>query len=263
MAGEAAIVAGSIKHMFGIFPMEKDESGTWKVTIGPLEPEIYDYGYSVGRSHRIVDPANAHVEDLQWGSISYFEVPAEKPMFYSIKDVPHGTVAIENYTSAFTKSNRSVYICTPPGYGHDSGKKYPVLYLLHGSGQNEEAWTDLGRANFILDNLIAEDKAEPMIIVMPLGHHSRSKKDIPGDPEFEYEKVLIKEVIPLVESKYRTIDDREHRAIAGLSMGAGQSFHIAMRNLELFDHLGVFSVRGHSWVLWKGCLNEFAQLLFE
>ncbi len=224
--------------------MEKNSEGVFEINVGPLEPDIYDYGFSIGGSHRTIDVANPYVEILKWGSISYFEIPASTPQFYDAKEVPHGNIVTEWYHSKNIGEIRPLNIYLPPGYS-DSNKTYPVLYLLHGAGQMERSWLDVGKVNFIMDNLIAEGKAKPMIIVMPYGHIKWEY--IERTPELRKNesdliiKEMINEIVPLIQLKYRTINDRKNRAIAGLSMGSGQSLNITLERPDMFSACGIFS----------------------
>jgi enterochelin esterase family protein len=259
-------------------PLEKDAKGVWSVTVGPLAPGFYTYGYAIDGGLRMPDPSNPDLEMRRWGATSMFIVPGDQKAVFEERPVPHGTVHVNFYDSANLKTQRMFYVYTPPGY--ETGKqKYPVLYLLHGNGQIEASWTWTGKANVILDNLIADGKAKPMIVVMPYGHIPREIKPAPGAPAappaagdaLAIEKELLTAVRPLVESKYRALTDREHRAIAGLSMGAGQSMSIGLHNLDLFAYIGAFSGGGNrtEWekmdagvlnkklkVLWLGCGRE-------
>jgi hypothetical protein len=154
-------------------PMTKDDDGVWTVTIGPLAPDIYTYSFSVD-GVTALDPRNTNTKMGYggFGPVSVVQVPGEQPAFYDVTSVPHGSVRIQPYMSRTLGVARTVWIYTPPGY--DSGRNYPVLYLLHGAGDIESGWTLIGRANNILDNLIAEGKARPMVVVMPLGHPIQS-----------------------------------------------------------------------------------------
>jgi enterochelin esterase-like enzyme len=259
-------------------PLAKDAKGVWSLTIGPLPPGFYTYGYAIDGGLRMPDPSNPNLELRRWGPTSSFLVPGSDTAPIDHRNVPHGTVHVNFYDSPQLKSERMVYVYTPPGY-ESGNQKYPVLYLLHGNGQIEASWTWTGRANVILDNLIAEGKAKPMIVVMPFGHTRREIKlagDSPAPPVIgadmaAIEKETIASVIPLVESKYRTLTDRKSRAIAGLSMGSSQSLTIGLRHLDRFSHIGAFSGAGNraEWekadpalinkqlkLLWLGCGNE-------
>jgi enterochelin esterase-like enzyme len=256
-------------------PLQKDEKGMWSLTVGPLAPGFYTYGYAIDGGLRMPDPSNPDLELRRWGPTSMFIVPGEQKAVFEERPVPHGTIHVNFYDSQNLKTPRMFYVYTPPGY--ETGRqKYPVLYLLHGNGQIEASWTWTGKANVILDNLIADGKAKPMIVVMPYGHIPREIKPAPNAPvptgdALAIEKELLTGVRPLVESKYRALTGREHRAIAGLSMGAGQSMSIGLHNLDQFAYVGAFSGGGNraEWekvdprvlnqklkVLWLGCGRE-------
>jgi enterochelin esterase-like enzyme len=258
-------------------PLQKDDKGVWSVTVGPLPAGFYTYGYAIDGGLRMPDPSNPNLELRRWGVTSMFTMPGSEKAVFEERPVPHGTVHVSFYESKNLGTSRMFYVYTPPGY--ETGKeKYPVLYLLHGNGQIESSWTWTGKANMIMDNLIADGKARPMIVVMPYGHVPREIKSGPapgsaaGDSQ-AIEKELIGAVKPLVESKYRVLTDREHRAIGGLSMGAAQSLSIGLHNLDHFAYVAAFSGGGNvpEWqktdagllnrklkVLWLGCGTEDA-----
>ena len=256
-------------------PLEKGDKGVWSLTIGPLPAGFYTYGYAIDGGLRMPDPANPNLEVRRWGPTSLFIVPDAGKGVFEARRVPHGTVHVNFYDSPNLNAQRMVYVYTPPGY-ESSKEKYPVLYLLHGNGQIEASWIWTGRANVILDNLIAEGKAKPMIVVMPYGHVQREIKPAPaaaapGADSATIEKELMTAIKPMVESKYRVLTQRTKRAIAGLSMGSGQSWAIGLHNLDQFAYLGAFSGGGNraEWekadtamlnqklkVLWLGCGTE-------
>jgi enterochelin esterase family protein len=170
------------------------------------------------------------------------EVPAESSALWDARDVPHGGVEINwQKSTAINGETRWFWVYTPPGYEKTPSQRYPVLYLFHGSNDTAGGWTLAGHANFILDNLLAEKKAVPMIIVMPFGHAVPFGARGQGNNTDLYEKYVLKDVMPTVESKYRVKPGRENRAIAGLSMGGGQTISIAFRHLDLFSSIGAFS----------------------
>ena len=209
----------------GTQPMQKDEQGVWSLTVGPVEPGIYDASFDVD-GLRITDPASPNVFGNRQGSRGYVEVPgpAGHPRRDEWRDVPHGTVTIHWYTSGVTGARRRVHVYTPPGYRPEAATRYPVLYLLHGSGDNDSHWTLLGRANVIADNLLADGRSVPMLIVMPDGHVAERDRERERSRGRElFEKDLLESVVPLVESNYRVQADPQHRGIVGLSMGGGQS----------------------------------------
>ena len=232
-AAKAVEVRGEVVTVSGreALPMTKDDKGVWSATLSGLRPELYSYMYMVDGAPT-ADQRNPGAKVGPRGNSNRFEMPGQ-PDFYGAQKVPHGKVEINWHHSAILGQVRSLYVYTPPGYATSSAK-YPVLYLLHGSGDLENGWTDDGHVNFILDNLIAAGKAKPMIVVMPRGH-------VVSDRQIDREKnneqlvqVLVKELIPFVDANYRTIADRTSRAITGLSMGGGQSLRFGLQNVDRF-----------------------------
>lgn len=229
-------------------PMTKDDSGLWSVTVGPLEPDIYAYTFDVD-GVATVDPRNGYVKTGR-STQSLVQVPGESPMYYDGRNVPHGAVTVQWYPSKSLGTLRRMHVYTPPGYDATAKVKYPVVYLLHGSGDDDSGWTWIGRANFIADNLIAEHKAKPMIIVMPAGH--ALPPPAPGEGKEHYvrnatafQDDLLKDIIPFVEKHYRADANRERRAIVGLSMGGGQALAIGLAHLDRFAWIGGFSSGGN------------------
>jgi enterochelin esterase-like enzyme len=235
--------------------MVKQPDGFWTVTTPPLVPGLHYYTL-------IID--GAEVTDL--GSHAFFgggkhasavEVPEPGATYYSIQDVPHGHVREVWYFSKVTGSWRHALVYTPPNYDSQTQTRYPVLYLQHGGGEDETGWIRQGRANFILDNLIAEGRCKPMIVVMAYGYAKRAGQPAPsfagrpfGSPEAiramqemtaAFEDDVTQALIPFIDSTFRTITDRDHRAMAGLSMGGMQTFHITVNHLDLFSYIGGFS----------------------
>jgi enterochelin esterase-like enzyme len=222
--------------------LSKDADGIWSVTVGPVEPDIYEYHFTVDGTDNL-DQRNPVVKYNSRPNLieSVLEVPGPTPMFYDVKQVPHGTVSIKYYPSNATGTTRRAYVYTPPNYERSSGR-LPVLYLLHGGDGDETVWTQFGRANLILDNLIAEKKAAPMIVVMPFAYAYPWHAGVAGDKQrADFEKDLLTDLIPFVQSNYRVAADREHRALAGLSMGGGLTLAIGPRHLDVFSRLAVFS----------------------
>ena len=247
-ATKVAILDGNLSEFLsGPKEMTKGADGVWSITIGPMEPGIYDYGFSIGDSSRMPDPANRNLIRRTWGPTSYVEVPGDGPQFHTIRDVPHGAVTTHTYHSKTLNLVRQFRVYTPPGY-QQGNAAYPVLYLFHGGGGDETQWTTVGRADIILDNLIADGKAKPMVIVMPYGQMPARQG---GNANDNYEKELLGDVRPLVERLYRLKTGRANRAIAGLSMGSGQSLHIGLRHLDLFSYIAVFSGGGRNAVIEK------------
>ena len=232
----------------GRHDMTKGADGVWSVTTPPLVPGFHYYQLIVD-GVSINDPAS-HAFYGTSKDASGIEVPEKGVDYYSCKDVPHGEVRIRPYLSKITGQWRRCFVYTPPDYDATTKALYPVLYLQHGSGEDETGWTFQGRANIILDNLIAAKKAVPMIIVMDNGYASRPGAAAPdaavagrgaAGGTSAFEDVIVKDLIPLIDSTYRTIADREHRAMAGLSMGGNQTCQVTMRNLDKFAYIGAFS----------------------
>jgi enterochelin esterase-like enzyme len=228
--------------------MTKDDKGVWSLTTAPLEPNLYGYFFVLDGTN-IADPSNTLMRVGTKNIKSQLEVPGETAEYLAIKNVPHGALHDHWYYAEALKTTRRVVVYTPPGYDAAAAKTYPVLYLLHGSGDDETYWSQVGRANFILDNLLATGKAKPALIVMPFGHVSREAgagrggKGGGGGPAF-MEKDLLENVIPLVEKEYRAQKDANHRAIAGLSMGGNQALTIGLNNLSRFAYVAGFSSGG-------------------
>jgi enterochelin esterase family protein len=223
--------------------MTKDASGVWSVTLGPLPPSIYLYSFTVD-GMTIADPVNPRMKLRARTSASMVEVPAETPALWQERDVPHGSVQINwQKSKAIHGETRWFWVYTPPGYEKDTTRRYPVLYLFHGSNDTAAGWTLAGNANFILDNLQAENRAVPMIVVMPFGHAVpfTAPRSEQGKNTELFEQHLLQDVIPTVESKYRVAAGRQNRAIAGLSMGGGQSLTIGFNHLDLFSAVAAFS----------------------
>lgn len=240
-APKAANVSVDVQFVSGLQGMAKDEDGVWSITLGPAEPDIYEYSFVVDGLH-ISDPANSWMKFWSGTAKNLVEVGAEKPMFFQQQDVTHGIVHIHKYRSKSLSMTRGLYVYTPPDYETNKNRKYPVLYLLHGMGDTEDTWTVVGRANVITDNLVAQGKAMPMVIVMPYGHTPSAPPDVRSIGKYDaFEKDLIKDVIPYVEQHYRVGRSQKERAIAGLSMGGGQALSIGLGNPELFGWIGAFS----------------------
>ena len=222
------------------YDLVKDEKGVWTGESAPQDEGFHYYQLCVDGAS-VPDPGTKYFYGAgRWGS--GIEIPASDQDFYSVKDVPHGLVSENIYFSKLTNSFRRCFVYTPAEYEINSGKRFPVLYLQHGSFEDETGWASQGRANLILDNLISEGKAEPMIIVMDNGYaYKAQKSETQGRPVSVFEEVVIGEIIPMIDSKFRTIADREHRAIAGLSMGANQTMRIFMNHLDKFASYGGFS----------------------
>lgn len=233
-------------------PMTKGEDGVWSVTIGPVEPEIYTYSFLVD-GVKSIDLANPVTKIGASVDASVVEVPGNPPRFDQVQDVPHGSIDIHTYPSAVSQTQRGLYVYVPPDYYSQPAKRFPILYLWHGGGGAEQDWSRDGRAGVILDNLIAQKKAAPMLIVMPNnvsgapapGVASRATA-VPatgaGGANYPLlKRELIEEIIPFVAARYRTIENRESRAIAGLSAGGGTTLNVGLGSLDTFAWIAEFS----------------------
>jgi len=278
-APNAKRVGVRVQFEQGLRPMTRSKNGVWSVTLGPAEPEIYEYNFVVD-GLEIVDPANSWLKVWLRNSKNLLEIPGKEPMFFQEQQVAHGTVHIHKYLSKSLGVARGLYVYTPPGYETSQNVRFPVLYLLHGMGDNEDAWTVVGRANIIVDNLLAASKARPLVIVMPYGHTPSAPPDMRSIGNYgAFEKDLIEDVIPYVQERYHVSSNQKDRAIVGLSMGGGQSLTVGLGNPELFGWVGAFSSavpKGQKFgnllakvkesneklnLLWIGCGNK--DFLFE
>lgn len=236
-------------------PMQRDEDGIWTITTDPLEPDLYGYSF-IADGVGLIDPANPAMKPNLLNTTSVVHVPGPSSLPWEINDVPHGDVHHHFYHSSIIGDQRDFYVYTPPGYDPAAKKLYPVLYLLHGFSDDASGWTAVGRANIILDNLIAQGKAKPMLIVMPLGYGAPEIVTRGGpslrDPSLRaknydrFRDALFTEVIPEVEKAYRVAKDRNSRAIAGLSMGGAESLYVGLNALDRFAWVGSFSAGGSS-----------------
>ncbi|MBN2029645.1 esterase [bacterium] len=248
------------------YDMVKGDDGVWTYTSEPQDYGYHNYWMIVDGAI-VLDPATD-------GFIGYshncngFEIPDPEGGFYDLKDVPHGNVLIKNYFSKTTNAWRHIFVYTPPGYEADTSTRYPVLYLQHGGGEDERVWIEMGRTNVILDNLIAEGKAKPFIVVMetsaaykpgetpplprqprPAGERPATQDGQPAPPprprmsfSFDtYKEVMLTDLIPFIDGNFRTLTDGNHRAMAGLSMGTFVTRVVALANLDKFSYIGIFS----------------------
>ncbi len=232
--------------------MQKDEHGVWSVTSEPLTPDFYGYAFVADGVH-LIDPSNPLMKPNLLNTTSQVHVP-EASLPWEVGDVPHGEVHHHFYKSAVVGDQRDFYVYTPPGYDARGKQAYPVLYLLHGFSDDASGWTAVGRANVILDNLIAQGKTKPMIVVMPLGYGAPEilrggfgafRNTELRDRNFaKFSEALLGEVLPRVESAYLVNKDRYSRAIAGLSMGGSESLLTGLNNLDKFAWVGAFSSGG-------------------
>jgi enterochelin esterase family protein len=221
--------------------LRKDDKGVWTLTLGPLAPGLFIYSFNVD-GVAMPDPSNAAVKLRARSPGSIVVVPGDAPGFWDEQDVPHGTVEINWHRSAVLGQLRQLWIYLPPGYAKQK-RKYPVLYLLHGRNGTAADWTQAGLVNFVMDNLIAEKRAVPMIVVMPWLH--ALPFDTPSaESNDALEKYLIGDVIPLVESKYRVTGDRAHRALFGLSQGGAATLTTGLNHPEVFSQIAAYSTGG-------------------
>ena len=230
--------------------MQKDDAGVWTVNTAPLPPDYYGYSIVVD-GQRLIDPYNSLLKPNLLSTESMVHVQGPPSLPWELNDVPHGEVHHHFYRSAVASDDRDFYVYTPPGYDPAAKTTYPVLYLLHGYSDDASGWTAVGRANFILDNLIAQGKTKPMIVVMPLGYGTMEMIRVGwGHPEVreqnltKFREALLTEVMPKVEGAYRITKDRNSRAIAGLSMGGSESLLTGLNSLDKFAWVGAFSAGG-------------------
>jgi enterochelin esterase family protein len=239
------------------FVMKRDtaaaEPGHWTYTLGPLAPEYYSYSFLVDGTN-VVDPHNVVTKPSAFRVQSVFLVPGHPPEPWEVAEVPHGVVSHHEYTSAIVKRTGSYYVYTPPGFDARAKVKYPVLYLLHGYSDEDWAWTSMAKANVILDNLIAQGKAKPMIVVMPLGYGDMEmikrgwiawQDPVLVRRNFKlFGDVLYTEVMPRIDAEYPILPGRENHAIAGLSMGGAETLLVGLNHTQDFAWIGGFSAGG-------------------
>jgi enterochelin esterase-like enzyme len=209
--------------------MSKDTSGIWSITVPPVKPDIYPYSFKVD-SVELADPNNTLIFANERFKRSIVDIPGDPPLIHSLQNVPHGKIQYRLYKSSTLKTTRQLLVYTPPGYNADSKTKYPVLYLIHGGSDTEETWTKVGHAHFIADNLIAKGLASPMIIVMPYGN-------VRPQPMAEFTNDVMHDIIPFIESNYAALPDSKSRAVAGFSVGGGQTLNIGLTNTDKFAYI--------------------------
>jgi enterochelin esterase family protein len=232
--------------------MTKNEQGMWTLTTAaPVKPEVYEYSFTVD-GFSTTDPSNSSLKTgyrVLGSSLLHVPGPADAPNSWDITNVPHGAITRHPYRSTVIGDNREYFVYTPPGYTAASKQNYPVLYLLHGLGDDAAGWLTIGRANYILDNLLAQGKIKPMIMVNTLGYGLPDNTvgvtgtgTKPGNESFDkYREALFTEVIPQVEQTYKVNKDRKQRAIAGLSMGGATSLYVGLNAIDRFAYVGAFS----------------------
>lgn len=243
--------------------MTKDPEGLWSLTVGPVPPGIWEYSFEVD-GLAMIDPANTQIKPMRNPTTSILQIPGTPPLPWDYQDVPHGSVRLHTYWSQCLNRVRPLAVYTPPGYEQDKKAKFPVLYLQHGSGDRETTWTVHGKANWILDNLISQGRAKPMIVVMMDGHAAVAQRG--ADPSMlqhngEYfERDLLENVLPFVEKEYRVKTGADNRAIVGLSMGGGQSLTIGLNHADQFAWVGGFSSAAPSLEQIQKALSDPAEL---
>lgn len=209
--------------------MTKDTSGVWSLTVPAIKPDIYPYSF-VADGIAVADPNNTRIFANERFKFSLVDIPGDAPLIHSIQNVPHGKVSYRWYKSATLGTTRQLLVYTPPGFDPNGKKKYPVLYLIHGGSDTEETWTKVGNANLIADNLIAQGKAVPMIIVMPYAN-------VRPSPMPDFTKDVVNDIIPFIQANYPVLTDQPHRAIAGFSVGGGQTLDIGITNPDKFAYV--------------------------
>jgi enterochelin esterase family protein len=234
-------------------PMNRGSDGVWSLTTAPLPPDLYGYSF-LADGVSLLDPYNTEIKPNLLSLQNVVHVPGQSPLPWEVTDVPHGEIHHHFYKSAIIGDNRDFFVYTPPNYDPKSSKTYPVLYLLHGYSDDASGWTAVGKANLILDNLIAEGKAKPMLIVMPLGYGVPGFASRTGpsfrDPSLRqqnfdrFRDALLNEVIPMVERDYQVSKNRDDRAIAGLSMGGAETLYTGLNAVDRFAYIGAFSSGG-------------------
>ena len=221
--------------------MTKAADGVWSVTVGPIQPELYEYSFNVD-GLGIIDPANRDIKPMRNPRSSILEIPGKPPLLHDFQNVPHGSVTLHWYDSKSLGRRRALQVYTPPSYGREASARFPTLFLLHGSGDNEATWVANGHAHWILDNLIAQGRAVPMIVVMLDGHAVT-----PGTAAARtantaaFERELLDDAMPFVAALYRVADGPANRAIVGLSMGGGQSLTVGLKHPDRFAWVGGMS----------------------
>lgn len=217
------------EFLSGPVALKKDTTGIWSVTVPPVKPDIYPYSLWVD-SVQTADPSNTYIFANERFKRSIVDVPGDQPLIHSLQNVPHGKISYCYYKSATLGTTRTLLVYTPPGFNANGKIKYPVLYLIHGGSDTEETWTKVGRANLIADNLIAQGKAKPMIIVMPYGN-------VRPKPMADFTKDMVNDIVPFIEANYPVITNSEGRAVAGFSVGGGQTLNIGLTNSDKFAYV--------------------------
>lgn len=209
--------------------LAKDTGGVWSVTTLPVNPDIYPYSFVVD-SVETADPNNTYIFANERFKRSIVDIPGNQPLVHALQNVPHGKISYRYYQSTTLGTTRQLLVYTPPGFDPNGKIKYPVLYLIHGGSDTEETWTKVGNANLIADNLIASKSAKPMIIVMPYGN-------VRPKPMPDFTKDVVNDIIPFIDANYPTLTDSRNRAVAGFSVGGGQTLNIGLTNTDKFAYI--------------------------
>jgi enterochelin esterase-like enzyme len=221
------------------YDMVKDANGVWTVRTEPIEPGFHYY-FLVINDVPVADPASQSFYGT--GKMtSAIDIPEKGLDFYAVKDVPHGAISSKYYYSNVTEDWRRLFVYTPPGYDKNPNQKYPVVYIQHGGGEDETGWTNQGKTDLILDNLIAGGKAKPMIVVIANGNIRIGGGGYSSEGMAAFKKEMTQNIVPFIDKNYRTLTDAKNRAICGLSMGGGQSFYVGLESLDTFASVGIFS----------------------
>lgn len=213
--------------------MTKDAAGVWTITVPGIKPDIYPYAFVVD-GIQVADPNNTEIFANERFKFSLVDIKGSTPLVHALKNVPHGKVTYRLYKSASLNTTRQLLVYTPPGFDPNGGKKYPVLYLIHGGSDTEETWTKVGKANLIADNLIADKKAVPMIIVMPYANVRPASMA-------KFNDDVVSDIIPFIEANYPVLTDQPNRAIAGFSVGGGQTLGVGISNPDKFAYVSAYA----------------------
>ncbi|MGV3532334.1 MAG: esterase [Chthoniobacteraceae bacterium] len=239
-ATEVTVAGQSI----GRNPLTKGEKGVWSVTVGPVEPGVWEYSLYVN-GVQMIDPGNPDLKPQPSPRTSILHIPSNPPQPWDFQQIPHGTLHRHQFSSSSLGRMREFLVYTPPGYELEQSARFPVLYLIHGFSDNQDSWSGHGKAHWILDSLIAQGKVTPMIVVMPDGHPvppgGGPREDYWKSNSEAFEHELVKEIVPMIDRHYRTKAEAPARAVAGLSMGGGHSLHTGLRHLQSFGSIGAFS----------------------
>lgn len=243
----------------GRTPMTKDAQGVWSAEVGPIDAGVWEYSFQVD-GLAMIDPGNPAIKPMRQPRTSILHLPGDPPLLHDFRDVPHGALHQHTYVSKTLGRPRSMVVYTPPGYGLEPNRRYPVLYLQHGMGDNEATWTAHGKAHWILDNLIAQGRARPMTIVMLDGHAAIGGPTAFGGNSAAFELDLIDDAMPFIEANYRVAAEAKSRAIVGLSMGGEQALRIGLTRPDRFAWIGGFSAATPMRDAVKSALDDAASI---